>query len=62
MLSIGFRVYDFEKGFELFGDRIAVIHAKDFVIENGEVKTTVPGKGLLNYPVLLKKIKEKKLI
>lgn len=49
-----------ERGFELFGDRIAVIHAKDFVIEGGEVKTTVPGRGLLNYPVLLKKIKETK--
>lgn len=40
---------------ELFGDRIAVVHIKDFVVsEDGtELKIVAPGKGLLNYKLLM---------
>lgn len=48
------------EAFELFGDRINIIHAKDFVVEN-ELKKSVPiGKGLLDYPFLIKYLKEQK--
>lgn len=46
--------------FELFGDRIVILHAKDFIIENGQRKVVAPGKGLLNYELLLKLLKNKK--
>lgn len=49
-----------EKSFELFGDRIVIIHAKDFIVENNQLKTVEAGKGLLNYSLLLKLIKEHK--
>lgn len=44
--------------FELFGDRIVAIHAKDFVCENNEIIEAPIGKGLLNYEVLLSLVKE----
>ena len=38
---------------DLFGDRVAVIHAKDFVFVNGALKTIPAGRGQLDYtPVL----------
>jgi L-ribulose-5-phosphate 3-epimerase len=49
-----------KEAFELFGDSIAIVHAKDFVIKNGTIVTTAPGKGELNYELLLKFIKERK--
>ncbi|MDC7232071.1 MAG: sugar phosphate isomerase/epimerase [Spirochaetales bacterium] len=42
-----------EEAFELFGDRIQVIHAKDFVLEDGAVRTVPLGEGLLDYDHLL---------
>lgn len=50
----------YQKSFELFGDRIVIIHAKDFVIENGKKQLVQVGKGILNYEVLLKLIKNRK--
>lgn len=50
----------YQKSFELFGDRIVIIHAKDFVIENGKKQLVQVGKGLLNYELLLKLIKTRK--
>lgn len=49
-----------KESFELFGDRIAIIHAKDFVVKNGEFKTVPAGKGSLDYRYLLKTLKTKK--
>lgn len=46
--------------FELLGKDIAVIHCKDYVVENGELKSIAAGTGGLNYPLLLKKVKEHK--
>ena len=49
-----------KESFELFGDRIAIIHAKDFVVKNGGFKTVPAGKGSLDYRHLLKTLKAKK--
>jgi len=49
-----------KKSFDLFGDRIVIIHAKDFVYENGKIKQVSIGEGQFNYPLLLSLIKEKK--
>lgn len=50
----------FKEAFELFGDKIVIVHAKDFIIKDGLIKTTAPGKGSLNYELFLKLIKERK--
>ena len=49
-----------DKAFELFGDRIAIIHSKDFIVENEKIKTVYTGQGLFNYKHLIKKLKEGK--
>jgi len=49
-----------KEAFKLFGDRMVVLHAKDFVIENGEIIIVAAGKGDLNYELILKLIKERK--
>jgi sugar phosphate isomerase/epimerase len=46
-----------EKAFELFGEKIAVVHAKDYIVEEGQLKVVPPGKGLMNYELFLKKLK-----
>lgn len=50
----------FQEAMELFGDRVVVLHAKDYNIQNNQLTTTAVGKGLLNYDFILKQIKEKK--
>ena len=50
----------FMEAFELLGDRIAILHAKDFIIENNKLIPVAVGRGLLNYEVILKFIKKKK--
>lgn len=47
-----------EDVFELLGDKICVLHAKDFVINDGKMAGTKPGCGLLNYELIMKKIAE----
>lgn len=47
-----------KKSFELFGDRIVAIHAKDFICEGNEIKSAPIGKGVLNYELLLSLAKE----
>jgi sugar phosphate isomerase/epimerase len=39
---------------DLFGDRIAVIHAKDFAVENGRFKSTSAGLGKLRHDLVMK--------
>jgi L-ribulose-5-phosphate 3-epimerase len=39
---------------ELFGDRIAIIHAKDFVVENGQIKFARAGLGKLRHDLVMK--------
>ncbi|WP_251551565.1 sugar phosphate isomerase/epimerase family protein [Neobacillus muris] len=50
----------FAEAFELFGDRIVILHAKDFVIDDNWVKMAPVGKGLLNYDAVFKYIKYQK--
>lgn len=43
---------------ELFGDKIRIVHAKDFIVENQQIKQVAPGQGLLDYPYLLTKLRQ----
>ncbi len=46
-----------EEAFELFGDRICAVHAKDFRFEDGQVNGTYPaGQGEFNFPLLVELI------
>jgi len=47
--------------FELVGSKIVAVHAKDIVVENGELKRTIPGKGIVNYKFIFDKMKENNL-
>ena len=47
--------------FTLLGDKIYALHAKDFIVENGEFKFAKPTEGVLNYELILKKMKEHNL-
>lgn len=42
-----------KESFELFGDRIMVIHAKDFIVDGNTIRTVPLGQGLLDYDYLL---------
>ena len=48
------------ESFDLFGDRIAIIHAKDFTATNGVYKQVRTGEGILNYKLLMDWIKSRK--
>ncbi|MBU5468784.1 sugar phosphate isomerase/epimerase [Falcatimonas sp. MSJ-15] len=48
------------EAFELLRDEIAVVHAKDFVIENGEIKSVRAGAGQFNYDLLMQNVKKYK--
>ena len=49
-----------EDAFKLYGDRISVIHVKDFVMKDGEPEFAYVGTGLLRFETLMKKVKEQK--
>jgi sugar phosphate isomerase/epimerase len=49
-----------EESIELFGDRIAIIHAKDFVVEGSKLKQVGVGEGQFNFTPLLKFVQQKK--
>ena len=42
--------------FDLLSDKIAILHAKDFIVENGTIKRAVPGEGLLNYKLIFERL------
>lgn len=44
--------------FETFGSFIEIVHFKDFIIKNNKVIRVLPGKGLLNYSLLIKIMKQ----
>ena len=46
-----------DEGLKTFAGKIVVFHMKDFIVEDGKVKQVPPGKGLFDYPAILKKIK-----
>lgn len=49
-----------EEAFRLFGDKIAIIHAKDFIIEDNVIKSAPIGQGLMDYEHLYKTIRKYK--
>jgi L-ribulose-5-phosphate 3-epimerase len=49
-----------EDSFELFGDRIVAVHAKDFTVEGGGLRTAPAGSGLLDYRRLFRLLKARK--
>jgi L-ribulose-5-phosphate 3-epimerase len=50
----------FQEAMELFGDRVVILHAKDFVLEDNQLVPTAVGKGLLNFDYILNVLKKKK--
>lgn len=46
--------------FELSGDKIVAIHAKDFIVDGNNIKGVQIGKGILNYELLSKHLKQRK--
>ena len=50
----------FAEAIELLGDDIAMLHLKDFVVENGGLKSVACGTGEMNYENILRFVKEKK--
>jgi L-ribulose-5-phosphate 3-epimerase len=49
-----------EESFALFGERIAIVHAKDFVCEDGVFRSVPAGEGMLNYDLFLRLVKRQK--
>lgn len=45
---------------ELLGDDVAMIHIKDFVAENGALKSVAAGTGEMDYTQIIRFIKERK--
>lgn len=45
---------------ELLGDDVAVIHIKDFVVEDGALKSVAAGTGEMDYTQIIRFIKERK--
>lgn len=49
-----------KNAFSLYGERIAVLHLKDYTVNNGEISIVPLGQGLLNIPLLLGLVCEQK--
>ncbi|MNC41266.1 hypothetical protein D3C75_900240 [compost metagenome] len=49
-----------EEALELLGDRIAVLHLKDFTVNNGQIEIVPVGQGLLHFAPLLHYMKYKR--
>ena len=47
--------------FDLLSDKICVLHAKDFIVKNGEMQSVKPTEGMLNYKLIFEKMSEYKL-
>lgn len=50
----------FEEAIETFGDEVAMIHLKDFTVEDGRLEACAAGDGLMNYDTILRFAKERK--
>lgn len=46
-----------DKALELLRDKISVFHLKDYVVEDGKLRQVALGKGLMDYPYIMKQIK-----
>lgn len=42
---------------EYFNDKIVIVHAKDFILDAGELVQVAPGKGDLDYPYLISQLR-----
>lgn len=49
-----------ERAVELLSKDVAVVHIKDFTVEEGSLRSVAAGEGRMNYEGILKFIKEKK--
>lgn len=49
-----------DEAIELLGKDVAVVHIKDYVVEEGGLKSVAAGDGQMNYDSILKFIKERK--
>ncbi len=49
-----------DEAFALYGDRIVLIHAKDFIVDKDDLKQVSLGKGIYDYPYLINKLKKEK--
>lgn len=49
-----------DEAFQLYGDRITMVHVKDFVREGDDLNFAHVGEGLFNYLPLMKHLKEEK--
>ncbi len=49
-----------DESLQLFGDRIVALHAKDYVVEAGRLRSVTLGDGLLGYPRLLGQLSPRK--
>ncbi len=47
------------EAFALWGDRIAIIHAKDFVVEDGRLRSVLSGQGMLDHGPLVEFIRRR---
>ncbi|MBN2503853.1 MAG: sugar phosphate isomerase/epimerase [Bacilli bacterium] len=52
------RISIFQRCFDLFADRIRIIHLKDFMIENNQLKQVGLGQGMMEWPILINLIKK----
>lgn len=50
----------FAEAMETFGDEIAMIHLKDFAVEEGKLNACAAGSGMMNYDAILKYAKQHK--
>lgn len=50
----------FAEAIDLLGEDIAVIHIKDFRVENGALKSMAAGTGIMNYDAILRFARERK--
>ena len=50
----------FAEAMETFGDEIAMIHLKDFTVEDGKLNACAAGSGMMNYDAILKYAKQHK--
>lgn len=46
----------FKETLDLFSDKVVIFHLKDYIVENGKISQVGLGKGLMNYPEIIKLI------
>ena len=43
---------------DLFKDKIAIFHLKDYVLDQGMLRQVAPGQGMMDYPAIIARIKQ----